>query len=82
VVVEVHRRVCWRRSTLLYDGKAFREYSAPRVETASTHGTGCVRLGDRGRPGAGMPGGRRGEAKALPTEALRRPILSAAGTGW
>jgi hydroxymethylpyrimidine/phosphomethylpyrimidine kinase len=27
---------------VLYDGRAFREFSAPRVETCSTHGTGCV----------------------------------------
>jgi hydroxymethylpyrimidine/phosphomethylpyrimidine kinase len=27
---------------LLFDGGAFREYSAPRVETPNTHGTGCT----------------------------------------
>jgi hydroxymethylpyrimidine/phosphomethylpyrimidine kinase len=27
---------------LLYDGREFRELTAPRVETSSTHGTGCT----------------------------------------
>ena len=27
---------------LLYDGKEFREFEAPRVETRNTHGTGCT----------------------------------------
>jgi len=27
---------------ILFDGVSFREYSAPRVETNSTHGTGCT----------------------------------------
>ncbi len=27
---------------LLYDGKQFREFDAPRIETTSTHGTGCT----------------------------------------
>ncbi|MEX0801201.1 MAG: bifunctional hydroxymethylpyrimidine kinase/phosphomethylpyrimidine kinase [Dehalococcoidia bacterium] len=27
---------------ILYDGHRFREYSSPRIETTSTHGTGCT----------------------------------------
>ncbi len=27
---------------ILYDGKSFSEFSAPRVKTSSTHGTGCT----------------------------------------
>jgi hydroxymethylpyrimidine/phosphomethylpyrimidine kinase len=27
---------------LLYDGRGFREYPAPRIETRNTHGTGCT----------------------------------------
>ena len=27
---------------LFYDGREFREYSAPRIETRNTHGTGCT----------------------------------------
>jgi len=27
---------------ILYDGKAFREYTAPRIPTKNTHGTGCT----------------------------------------
>jgi hydroxymethylpyrimidine/phosphomethylpyrimidine kinase len=27
---------------LLYDGRDFREFSSPRIETADTHGTGCT----------------------------------------
>ncbi len=27
---------------VLYDGRTFREYAAPRIETKNTHGTGCT----------------------------------------
>ena len=27
---------------LLYDGREFREFRAPRLETRNTHGTGCT----------------------------------------
>ena len=27
---------------VFYDGRDFREFSAPRIETTSTHGTGCT----------------------------------------
>src|SRR3972149_3156142 len=42
VVVKGGHRVSGEAVDVLYDGKAFREYSAPRIETASTHGTGCT----------------------------------------
>ena len=27
---------------VLFDGRAWREFSAPRIETRHTHGTGCT----------------------------------------
>ena len=27
---------------ILFDGASFREYAAPRIDTSSTHGTGCT----------------------------------------
>src|SRR3990170_4054215 len=67
---------------VLYDGKAFREYSAPRIETASTHGTGCTFASAiaaglaRGMPLADAVA----EAKAYLTEALRRGGRVGGGT--
>ena len=42
VVVKGGHRAAAEAIDLLYDGAAFREYYAPRIETASTHGTGCT----------------------------------------
>ncbi len=37
-----HRADAARAVDLLYDGRQFHEFVAPRVETTSTHGTGCT----------------------------------------
>src|SRR3989337_813479 len=74
VVVKGGHRESAEATDVLYDGKAFREYSAPRVETTSTHGTGCTfasAIAACLRPG--MPlADAVGEAQAYLTEALRR----------
>jgi len=68
---------------LLYDGNAFREYAAPWVETASTHGTGCTFASAiaaclaQGTPLADAVA----EAKAYLTEALRRAYPIGGGHG-
>jgi hydroxymethylpyrimidine/phosphomethylpyrimidine kinase len=68
---------------LLYDGAAFREYSAPRIETTSTHGTGCTFASAiatylaRGDPLAEAVG----RAKEYLTEALRRAYPIGGGHG-
>ena len=59
---------------VLFDGREFREYSAPRIETASTHGTGCTFASAiaaflaRGETAPAAVG----HAKEYVTEALRR----------
>jgi hydroxymethylpyrimidine/phosphomethylpyrimidine kinase len=83
VVVKGGHRVSPDAVDVLYDGKAFREYSAPRVETTSTHGTGCTFASAiaaclaRGMPLADAVG----EAKAYLTEALRRAYPIGGGHG-
>ncbi len=68
---------------LLYDGAAFREYSAPRIDTTSTHGTGCTFASAiaaylaRGEPLAEAVG----LAKEYQTEALRRAYPIGGGHG-
>jgi hydroxymethylpyrimidine/phosphomethylpyrimidine kinase len=42
VVVKGGHRAGPQAVDVLYDGTSFREYAAPRVETTSTHGTGCT----------------------------------------
>ncbi len=49
---------------ILYDGAEFREFSAPRIATRHTHGTGCtysaaITAGPRSRAGPGRRGGAR-----------------------
>ena len=68
---------------LLYDGRQFHEYSAPRIETTSTHGTGCTFASAiaaflaRGEPLADAVG----HAKQYLTEALRRAYPIGSGHG-
>ena len=68
---------------ILYDGSAFREYSAPRIDTTSTHGTGCTFASAiaaylaRGEP---LPEAV-GRAKEYLTEALRRAYPIGRGHG-
>jgi hydroxymethylpyrimidine/phosphomethylpyrimidine kinase len=68
---------------VLYDGDAFREYSAPRIDTTSTHGTGCTFASAiaaylaRGEPLIEAVG----HAKEYLTEALRRASPIGRGHG-
>ena len=66
-----------------YDGKSFREFSAPRIETASTHGTGCTFAS---AIAAGLAKGLAVEeavaqAKEYVTEAIRRAFPMGQGHG-
>jgi hydroxymethylpyrimidine/phosphomethylpyrimidine kinase len=68
---------------ILYDGSGYREYSVPRVDTMSTHGTGCTFSSAiaaylaRGEPLAEAVG----RAKEYLTEALRRAYPIGGGHG-
>jgi hydroxymethylpyrimidine/phosphomethylpyrimidine kinase len=68
---------------VLYDRDAFREYSAPRIDTTSTHGTGCTFASAiaaylaRGEPLIEAVG----HAKEYLTEALRRASPIGRGHG-
>ncbi len=68
---------------VLYDGRRFREYSAPRIDTVSTHGTGCTFASAiaaylaRGEP---LPEAV-GLAKEYITEALRHAYPIGSGHG-
>ena len=59
---------------LFYDGREFREFSAPRIDTANTHGTGCTFAS---AVAAGLAKGMEvvdavAAAKEYVTEAIRR----------
>ncbi len=68
---------------VLYDGATFRDYFAPRIDTTSTHGTGCTFASAiaaylaRGEPLAEAVG----QAKEYLTEALRRAYPIGGGHG-
>ncbi len=68
---------------ILFDGEAFHEFSAPRIETTSTHGTGCTFASAiatflaRGEPVRDAVG----HAKEYVTEALRRAYPVGGGHG-
>ena len=68
---------------VFYDGSDFREFSAPRIETTSTHGTGCTFAS---AIAAGLAVGMQveeavGRAKAYVTEAIRRSFPMGNGHG-
>jgi hydroxymethylpyrimidine/phosphomethylpyrimidine kinase len=42
VVVKGGHREGHQATDLFYDGSRFQEFTAPRIETTSTHGTGCT----------------------------------------
>ena len=68
---------------VFYDGREFREFSAPRIETTSTHGTGCTFAS---AIAAGLANGMGveeavGQAKAYVTEAIRRSFPIGSGHG-
>ena len=61
---------------VFYDGNEFREFSSPRVDTTSTHGTGCTFAS---AIAAGLANGMGveeavGQAKAYVTEAIRQGV--------
>ena len=68
---------------VLFDGEAFHDFSGPRIETASTHGTGCTFASAiaaflaRGEPVREAVG----HAKEYVTEALRRAYPVGGGHG-
>ena len=68
---------------VLFDGEAFHDFSGPRIETTSTHGTGCTFASAiatflaRGEP---VPAAV-GHAKEYLTEALRRAYPVGGGHG-
>ena len=68
---------------LLYDGVRFREYAGARIETTSTHGTGCTFAS---AIAVGLAKGLSleeavGQAKAFVTEAMRRAFAVGQGHG-
>src|SRR5262247_1009461 len=68
---------------LLWNGKAFTAFSAPRVESTNTHGTGCTLSA---AIAAGLSRGQAlgdaiREAKAYVTEAIREGFKLGAGVG-
>ena len=68
---------------VFYDGNEFREFSSPRVDTTSTHGTGCTFAS---AIAAGLANGMGveeavGQAKAYVTEAIRRAVPIGSGHG-
>ena len=83
VVVKGGHRAGAEAVDILYDGNTFQVYSAPRVDTTSTHGTGCTFASAiaaylaRGEPLAEAVG----HAKEYLTEALRRAYPIGGGHG-
>ncbi len=83
VVVKGGHREGAEAVDVLYDGSAIREYSPPRIDTTSTHGTGCTFASAiaaclaRGEPLAEAVG----RAKEYLTEALRRAYPIGRGHG-
>ncbi len=68
---------------VFYDGREFRELSAPRIETTSTHGTGCTFAS---AIAAGLANGMAveeavGQAKEYVTEAIRKSFPVGSGHG-
>ena len=68
---------------LYYDGSNFREFTAPRIETVNTHGTGCTFAS---AVAAGLAKGLGtqdavGRAKEFVTEAIRRSFTIGQGHG-
>ncbi len=68
---------------ILFDGKEYRAYDAPRIETANTHGTGCTFAS---ATAAGLAKGLSvgeavAQAKAYVTDAMRRAFPIGEGHG-
>ena len=68
---------------VLFDGEAFHDFSGPRIETTSTHGTGCTlasAIATFLARGESVPDAV-GQAKEYLTEALRRAYPLGGGHG-
>lgn len=68
---------------VLFDGGLMRVFTAPRIDTANTHGTGCTLSSGIATclaQGADLPGAVE-RAKAYLTEALRRSVDLTVGSG-
>lgn len=68
---------------LLYDGSVFKEFTGPRIDTTSTHGTGCTFAS---AIAAGLAKGLSleeavGQAKAFVTEAMQKAFAVGRGHG-
>ena len=68
---------------LFYDGSDFREFTAPRIDTSNTHGTGCTFAS---AVAAGLAKGLEpveavGQAKDYVTEAIRNSFSVGSGHG-
>ena len=68
---------------LYFDGSSFREFTAPRIETVNTHGTGCTFAS---AVASGLAKGLAtedavGQAKEFVTEAIRRSFPIGQGHG-
>jgi hydroxymethylpyrimidine/phosphomethylpyrimidine kinase len=68
---------------LLYDGQGFTPFSAPRIDSTNTHGTGCTYSA---AIAAGLAQGRSlvaavGDAKAYVTRAIREGFTAGRGVG-
>ncbi len=68
---------------ILWDGRAFTRFSAPRIDSPNTHGTGCTYSA---AIAAGLAGGRPlepaiREAKAYVTAAIREGFSAGRGVG-
>jgi hydroxymethylpyrimidine/phosphomethylpyrimidine kinase len=68
---------------LLYDGSNFKKFSGPRIDTTSTHGTGCTFAS---AIAAGLAKGLSlgesvGQAKAFVTEAMHKAFAVGSGHG-
>ncbi len=68
---------------LYFDGQNFREFTAPRIDTVNTHGTGCTFAS---AVAAGLAKGLQtedavGQAKEFVTEAIRRSFPIGQGHG-
>jgi len=83
VVIKGGHREGGTVTDVLFDGEAFHDFSGPRIETTSTHGTGCTFASAiatflaRGEP---VPEAV-GQAKEYLTEALRRAYPVGGGHG-
>ena len=83
VVIKGGHRAGDTLTDVLFDGEAFHDFSGPRIETTSTHGTGCTfasAIATFLALGESVPDAV-GHAKEYLTEALRRAYPVGGGHG-